>query len=229
MEDSTIRLERLRTAIDYLKKTGKVHKQQDIADALGMTKGRISEALKGNTGKFTDGFLHRFAAAYKGYISEDWLLTGQGRMDKPAADERPHIDSVAASAGYLDGYSEPVANAAYRRPSDFIPSYDYTMYAIGDSMEPEIHSGDLLFCRRLDRVVSDDIGHILIVDTTDGVLVKRLVALSVEGDTCCADNTECSENILTFHSLNPAYSDLTTPASALHTLAVVVAVLHTSL
>ena len=215
MEDSTIKLERLRSAIDYLKRVGMVHKQQDIADTLGMTKGRISDALKGMTGKFTDGFLRRFAAAYKNHISEAWLLTGEGRMDVPGKDERPHVDSVTAAAGYLDGISEPVTNPDFHRLADLLPDYDFTIRALGDSMMPEIHSGDLLLCRRIDRALHPaDLGRIFVADTADGVLVKRLAAIDPDAGA------------VTLHSLNPAYPDIGAPASGLHALARVVAVVH---
>ncbi len=215
MEDSTIKLERLRSAIDYLKRVGMVHKQQDIADTLGMTKGRISDALKGMTGKFTDGFLRRFAAAYKNYISEAWLLTGQGRMDVPGKDERPHVDSVTAAAGRLDGFSEPVTNPDFHRLADLLPDYDFTIRADGDSMLPEIRSGDLLLCRRLDRPLHPaDLGRIFVADTADGVLVKRLA------------DVDPSASLVTLRSLNPAYPDIAAPASGLLALARVVAVVH---
>lgn len=215
MEDSTIKLERLRSAIDYLKRVGMVHKQQDIADTLGMTKGRISDALKGMTGKFTDGFLRRFARAYKEHISEAWLLTGQGRMDVPGKDERPHVDSVTAAAGRLDGFSEPVTNPDFHRLADLLPDYDFTIRADGDSMLPEIRSGDLLLCRRLDRPLHPaDLGRIFVVDTADGVLVKRLA------------DVDPSASLVTLRSLNPAYPDIAAPASGLLALARVVAVVH---
>lgn len=164
---------------------------------------------------FTDGFLRRFAAAYKNHISEAWLLTGEGRMDVPGKDERPHVDSVTAAAGYLDGISEPVTNPDFHRLADLLPDYDFTIRALGDSMMPEIHSGDLLLCRRLDRALHPaDLGRIFVADTADGVLVKRLAAIDPDAGA------------VTLHSLNPAYPDIGTPASGLHALARVVAVVH---
>ena len=53
MEHHEETLQRLHSAIAYLKDIGKIHKQQDIANGLDMTKGRVSDALKGLTGKFT--------------------------------------------------------------------------------------------------------------------------------------------------------------------------------
>lgn len=206
---------RLMRAVEYLKDTGVIHKQQDIADSLDMARSNVSHAIKGRPRYFTDGFLRRFARAYKEHISEAWLLTGQGRMDVPGKDERPHVDSVTAAAGRLDGFSEPVTNPDFHRLADLLPDYDFTIRADGDSMLPEIRSGDLLLCRRLDRPLHPaDLGRIFVADTADGVLVKRLAAIDPDAGA------------VTLHSLNPAYPDIGAPASGLHALARVVAVVH---
>ena len=214
MEHHEETLQRLHSAIAYLKDIGKIHKQQDIANDLDMTKGRVSDALKGLTGKFTDGFLRRFATAYGHYINKEWLLTGNGRMAMPGDDERPHIDSVEAAAGYLGGFSEQVINPPFRRAVDLLPSYDFTMRAVGDSMLPEIHSGDVLFCRHAILPLSDaDLGRIFVIDTREGVAVKRLTAISPSG-------------LLTLHSLNPDFTDYTAASSSVLALARVVALFH---
>ena len=156
-----------------------VHKQQDIADTLGMTKGRISDALKGMTGKFTDGFLRRFAAAYKEHISEAWLLTGQGRMDVPGRDERPHIDSEKDVAGFLGRNPGPVPTPPFCKPFDLIPAYDFSLRVRSDSTSHEVRPGDVLLCRRLDREIEKaDIGQIFVFDDADGVTVRHLADIS---------------------------------------------------
>lgn len=207
--------DRLLQAYAFLREKGAVHSQAEFAEALGKTPQQVSDALKDRPKRCTLGFLKKVAAAYKGYISEEWLLTGNGRMAMPGKDERPHVSTVAASAGYLDGFSEPVVNPGFHKLSDLLPDYDFTMRARGDSMLPEIHSGDLLLCRRLDRPLGpSDLGRIFVADTADGVLVKRLAAI------------DPSENLVTLRSLNPAYPDIAAPASALLALARVVAVVH---
>ena len=209
------KLKRLKVALTYLNGHGLAMSKTAIAADMHSSQPNVSRALMGHPRYFTDGFLRRFAAAYRAYISEAWLLTGQGRMDVPGRDERPHVDSVTAPAGYLDGFSEPVTNPDFHRLADLLPEYDFTMRARGDSMLPEIHSGDLLLCRRLDRPLHPaDLGRIFVADTADGVLVKRLAAI----DPAAA--------AVTLRSLNPAYPDIGAPASGLRALARVVAIVH---
>lgn len=210
------KLKRLKVALAYLNGHGLAISKTTIAADMHSSQPNVSRALMGHPRYFTDGFLRRFAAAYKSYISETWLLTGEGRMDVPGKDERPHVDSVTAAAGYLDVISEPVTNPDFHRLADLLPDYDFTIRALGDSMLPEIHSGDLLLCRRIDRPLHPaDLGRIFVADTADGVLVKRLAAIDPS-----------PESLITLHSLNPAYPDIAAPASSLHALARVVAVVH---
>ena len=70
--------ERLKTAYQYLKSSGIVHTQKDVAEAMGASEPNVSSAFKGVEKVLTDKFLNRFARTYG--ISLDWLLTGRGEM-----------------------------------------------------------------------------------------------------------------------------------------------------
>lgn len=198
---------RLHQVIDYLKDIGKIHKQQDIVDALGIAKSNLSMALKGNERYLTEGFLKRFAAAYSDYINEDWLLTGEGQMEVPDKTLRPHV-GVKAAAGFMTGIADADAGNETLPKIPFIPDYDFTITADGDSMMPKIESGDILACRFADDRVNPPIGKICVIDSKDGAAVKVLKA---------ANGSE-----LTLHSLNPAYKDYPVPTSDINRIAVVV-------
>lgn len=207
--------DRLRQAIDYLKDNGKVHKQQDIADALGMAKSHLSDAIRG--GKyFTEGFLKRFAKAYSDYINEQWLLTGEGKMEK--ADRhttRPHIpaDLAVVSAGFEGKAIGTVTEAECEVHPIFaqFPKYDFTIDVYGDSMEPELRNGDTIACQWLDS--SDEVraDKIYVVDSAEGAVVKQLDRLGHE---------------LVCHSINPAYDDFTIASDNVLRIARVVGVLR---
>ena len=185
-------LNRLHRAIDYIKTKGQIHKQQDIAERLGMGKSRISEALKGKEGKFTEGFLRSFAAAYSDYINEQWLLTGEGAMQVPDRSLKPHF-SAKAAAGFINGVSDAEYSGDFHPYVSGMPDYDFSIEADGDSMVPRIESGDTLLCRRLIDRMNPPIGDICVIDTKEGAVVKQIRSVSDE--------------TLTLHSLNPRYRD----------------------
>ena len=185
-------LDRLHNAIKFLRDKGQIHKQQDIADRLNMGKSRISEALKGKEGKFTDGFIRKFAAAYSDYINEEWLLTGEGEMQVPDRSLKPHF-SAKAAAGFINGMSDAEYSGDFHPYVSGMPDYDFSIETDGDSMMPRIESGDTLLCRRLTDRMNPPIGEICVIDTKEGAVVKQIHSVSDE--------------TLTLHSLNPSYHD----------------------
>jgi hypothetical protein len=76
------KLERLRTAIAYLKGKRIIKSQQDIANAMDFNKASVSQAMQGNERYFTDSFLKKFCVSFN-EINPTWLLTGKGDMINP--------------------------------------------------------------------------------------------------------------------------------------------------
>lgn len=72
--------ERLKAAFEYLKNTGKVHSQQDLAKSLGMKKESISRAFSGNESYLTDKFINRFNNTFGNVFNIDWLINESGDM-----------------------------------------------------------------------------------------------------------------------------------------------------
>ncbi len=223
-------LDRLHQAIDYLKDKGKIHKQQDIADKLGIGKSYVSEAIKGKPRQFTKGFLARFASAYSEYINEEWLLTGEGVMAKnmtfsiPAETGssylklvhqiiesksafKPHIEAKA-SAGFMDGFSEGDYGRNMRSVIEFFPQYDFTIEVQGDSMLPDYAEGDILACRISTDRINPPIGKVCVIDSKDGPVVKEIKAVNRDS--------------ITLHSLNPRYRDYKVDFDNINQIAVVV-------
>lgn len=200
-------------AVDYLKNNGRIHKQQDLADAMGMGKSRISEALKGKSGKFTDGFVKSFAAAFSEYVNEEWLLEGKGEMAK--IDEkalRPHIP-LKVSAGYTDTSIGTAMEGDCRRHPLIggFPYYDFTIEVSGDSMMPTLMDGDRIACAWVTDPNEIDDEKIYVLDTKDGAVVKQIFKTG--------DEVVC-------HSLNPMYRDFRLRSESITKLARVVGIVR---
>lgn len=193
--------ERLIKAVEYLKNNGKARRQEDIATAMGVPRPHVSIAMKGDTRRLTDSFLRRFARAYSNYINEDWLLTGNGEMEKPDKKAtRPHIpsDRAVVSAGFVGKAIGSVAECEceIRPVMTPFPWYDFTIEVDGDSMEPELQHGDTIVCRWINS--SEDIHpkNIYVVDSAEGAVVKQLSR---------------DDSNLICHSINPRYPDFVIP------------------
>ncbi|HML64679.1 MAG TPA: S24 family peptidase [Dysgonomonas sp.] len=131
-----------------------------------------------------------------------WLLTGKGKMfdaDKQPITERkeeieetrPRIPFNAAAGtlsialdGITNEYAEqmPVIKAFAR--------YDFTILAKGDSMLPEFHSGDELACLYVKQSSFIQWGRFHVLDTSQGVIVKRIFDVDDEYIRCTSENSD---------------------------------------
>lgn len=88
-----------------------------------------------------------------------------------------------------------------------LPKYDFTIVARGDSMTPDILSGDELACRFINEKSFIQWGRTHVLDTAQGVVVKRIF--------------EAHDSIIC-RSANPAYPDFNIPKSDIFHIALVV-------
>lgn len=204
-------LKRFNDSVEYLKSKGRVHKQLDLAKAIGVSKSYMADALKDRGGKFSEGFLRRFGAAYSDYINTEWLINGTGQMAVPDRSLKPHFDA-SASAGFMAGLSAPETGTDLRTLDQQADDYDFTIAARGDSMLPEIEDGDILACRVLSDRLNPPLGEICVIDTVNGAAVKQVAAVL--------------EDSLLLHSFNPDYPDYDVPFLDLLSIARVVALLR---
>lgn len=111
-------------------------------------------------------------------ISPAWLMLGEGDMlldcdgevmhDKGA----PFFDDLPVSAGLRDAY-----DPALERPSGYIsvPQWSAQFYfpVSGTSMEPEIHSGDIIGVNRVESLRDIDPDKIYMIVTNESRMIKR--------------------------------------------------------
>lgn len=118
---------------------------------------------------------------------------------------------ISAMAGYPTSSADGVTdyNALYTIPEFKSLGADFLIRASGDSMYPHIHDGDLLACRKITEIEFLQWGKIYVIDTEQGVLVKRLF----EGH---------SKNAIVCHSENTSsYPDFEIPKASILSISIV--------
>lgn len=145
-------------------------KQKDIADYLGVTRSFVSQVESGSS-PLPDDKLEKILTNEKGWDIS--MLSSRTGMDLPQ--RGIPLLPVAAVAGYMSGNSRAVME--YECEWFDIPAFhgaDFLMHVAGDSMIPRYLSGDIIACRRvLDRSFFQW-NRAYVIDTMQGVLIKRV-------------------------------------------------------
>ena len=125
--------ERFYAAYEHLLSLGRVHKQKDVATAMGSTEGNISQAMKGNPKVLTDRFLMRFLTAFPDIFSMQWLFTGDGSM--LINDSAPEQAQAQPTRSYQLPEDSPVmaAEAAPLSDRDLLVATYTTLVRLADS------------------------------------------------------------------------------------------------
>lgn len=87
-----------------------------------------------------------------------------------------------------------------------IPSADYAMQVSGDSMEPELHNGSYIYIKKINSRLFIPWGAILVVDTENGVVVKRVYPVD-DDDT-----------VILAKSINPKYPPFKIPLESVYNM-----------
>ncbi len=148
-------------------------------------------------------------------INVEWLLTGEGEMLKEnntSVTEVTEIEPngnvipllpVEAIAGGLQDWSKTVELADCRKVVSPIPGADYAIQVSGDSMEPEIHNGTYIYIKKINERSFIPWGNTMVVDTENGVVVKKLFPVENNTQTILAK------------SVNPAYPPFKIPTDSI--------------
>ena len=188
-----------------------------FAKLLGVSAQTISAWIARNT------FDAELIYAKCRYVDSSWLLTGEGTMLSPSsaasnsrtssksspsiptARHAPHGSSEGIPLIPLDAVAGfPADNGGGVRMEDceryVIPEFEnkganFLIRVSGDSMVPLYYSGDLLACRKITDIRFFQWGTVYVLETSQGVLVKR-----VQESVDHADSILCvSENSCVHH------------------------------
>ena len=150
-------------------------------------------------------------------LNRDWLLYGEGEMysspDDKAAPNREGLSEylvpllpVEAYAGNLQMWSRGVRLADCDEVVSPVRGADFAIKVSGDSMEPFVCSGTMLYIRRINDRAFIPWGNPMVIDSENGVLVKVVLP--------CDDHQDC----ILAKSYNPKYPPITIPKDSIYGL-----------
>lgn len=143
-------------------------------------------------------------------LNTSWLLYGEGDMlnerdAAPSADDGYLVPllPVAAFAGNLQLWSEGVNLDQCEKIRVPIHGVDFAIRISGDSMEPALHNGSMLYIKRINDRAFVPWGNMMVIDTENGVLVKSVYP----------DRDDSS--FIVAKSVNPNYPPLRIPSESI--------------
>lgn len=132
--------------------------------------------------------------------------------DEKGPEYRPRIPLNAAAGSLTHAMTGVTIDDCEQIPIiSVFPDYDFTIFIKGDSMFPRYESGDEVACKRIDASHFLQWGKVHVLDTTQGVIIKRIYD--------AGDNIRCN-------SFNPDYSDFEVPKSEIFSISLVVGLLR---
>ena len=147
--------------------------QKELADMLGCVQSNISMMERTNKNpekhhmrilidKFGEDVVNRFSLS----STDD---------DTNCISDNDYVPllPVEAMAGTLQGFSEGVALRDCKKIKSPVEGADWAIQISGDSMEPEYRNGSYLYIKKMSGKFVPW-GHTLVVDTIDGVVVKKI-------------------------------------------------------
>lgn len=170
MEDSL--LKRLNNAYNLLRESGIIHTRKELGIAIGRSESSISSAFKAHPQRLTAQLMSLIADAFPDVISREYMEHGVGEVAKKQG--VPHIPYEVSAGGVgISLGAVSLNDCEMFAPITNLGRYDFTIDVHGDSMEPELRSGDILACRWAD-VNNIDSTKYYVLDTDGGAVVKSL-------------------------------------------------------
>lgn len=163
-------------------------KVQPFEKSIGASNGYVS----GMVNTIGNKYLNIILTTYPD-LNRDWLLYGEGEMLNSPADQRPSdlipLIPMEATAGYSDGFADGVSLPMCNHIKNPFPGSEIAIQVSGDSMTPDIKSGDRLYLKRINERAFMPWGHAVVLDTINGALVKEIYPCDDDPDYIIAKST----------------------------------------
>ena len=169
----------LQGLLDYLRIN-----ETEFAKSLNTSRERISRVIKLKNGISSD-LANTIIEKYNN-VNYNWLRYGEGEMlnenkksiAKPEEDDYSvpliPIDAVAGfGTGDFEGGRYENCER-YKIPEFRTAKVEFVVHVNGSSMYPKYSSGDILACRKVYDILFFQWGKVYVIDSSQGVLVKRV-------------------------------------------------------
>lgn len=181
------RIELLIKALGYNKRT--------FSKAIGLgndvTVGRIINEQREPSYKILNSIISAFDD-----LNAQWLISGEGEMFRKDYEPRPAgipLIPTEAVAGFASIDTPGVCLADCERyviPEFSARGAEFLIRVSGYSMYPRYSNGDILACKKLMHTNFIQWGQVHVIDSTQGVLVKKVSPSDVPGQILCVSENE---------------------------------------
>ena len=161
----------------------------------------IYDLQRGRTKTISSSMADKIISCYP-QVNKAWLLTGEGDMlnkpmrqvDKEEAVESPTtvlLLPMYAHGGSLNNFVTYAKENDCEKIISPIVGVDFAIQVSGDSMSPEYPNGSRVFIKKINEKAFIEWGKTYVLDTCNGIVVKRIVPSDREGCIKCVSiNTD---------------------------------------
>lgn len=130
-------------------------------------------------------------------LNRDWLLYGEGEMlikseQRKNIPQKTNIEGkiipllpISAQGGRLNDFVISVRESECEKVVSPIRDADFAIPISGDSMAPEYPNGSQVHVKKINEKAFIEWGRVYVLDTCNGVVIKRVVPSEKEGYVKC--------------------------------------------
>lgn len=181
--------------IEMLLKFSKLNASEFAMKIGTKTTQAIYDLQRGRTKTISSSMADKIISCYP-QVNKAWLLTGEGdmlnkTMRKVAKDEDVESPTTVlllpmyAHGGTLNDFVTYAKENDCEKVISPIVGVDFAIQVSGDSMAPEYPNGSRVFIKRINEKAFIEWGKTYVLDTCNGIVVKRIVPSDQEGFIRC--------------------------------------------
>lgn len=122
-------------------------------------------------------------------LNQTWLMCGEGEMliDQRQQEEGTLIPllPISAQGGSLNDFIVSVKGSECEKVLSPVRGADFAIPVAGDSMAPEYPNGSQVHIKKINEHAFIEWGKVYVLDTCNGVVIKRVVPSEREGYVRC--------------------------------------------